>query len=51
MLLPGNYKTLAELDKAYRDHLDSLELSGVEYDREGLLADWASAVNNFLSKD
>lgn len=51
MLLPGNFKNLAGLDKAYRDHLDSLELSGVEYDREGLLADWALAVQEFNSKD
>lgn len=51
MLIPGKYKTLAELDKAYRQHLDSLELSGVEYDREGLIADWALAVEEFNPKD
>ena len=44
------YKSVKEIDEAYKEHLESLELSGLEFDRESVIADWAYAVALFEGK-
>lgn len=42
-----NWKSEAEIDKAYSDHLESVQMSGVEFDKAGLLKEWATTLANF----
>lgn len=42
-----NWKSEAEIDKAYSDHIESVEMSGVEFDKAGILKEWAESLKNF----
>lgn len=42
------YTSIGEIDKVYSDHLDSLEQSGFDYDREDVYASWNEAKEQFL---
>lgn len=46
MLNTSNFRTVAELDKAYSELRDSLKVSGLPYDDKGLVSAWAEAVSN-----
>lgn len=41
------YTSVEQIDKVYHDHIESLELSGLPFDRTGLIAEWAAAVEDF----
>ena len=41
------WKSVQEIDKAYNDHLDSLRVSGMEFDEVGLVKEWAETIANF----
>lgn len=45
------FKSVEEIDKVYHDHIESLELSGLPFDRTGLIAEWAQAVQDFKTKE
>lgn len=47
MQFTTNWQSEAEIDKAYSDHLESVEMSGVEFDKAGILREWASSLKNF----
>lgn len=44
MLNTTEFKSVEALDKAYADHIESLEMWGGEFDRPGLMGAWAEAV-------
>lgn len=46
MLNTENFRTVADLDKAYSEHRESLKVSGLPYDDKGLVSAWAEAVAN-----
>lgn len=48
-MISGNFKSVEEIDKAYRDHIHSLEMWGGEFDRAGLEIAWNEAVEEFLA--
>lgn len=47
MLNTQGYKSEAEIDKAFSDHIESLKVSGMPYDHTGLMAAWVEAVEEF----
>lgn len=47
MLKTSPWQSEAEIDKAYSDHLESVQMSGVEFDKAGLLKEWATALTEF----
>ena len=47
MMFSQNWKSEAEIDKAYSDHIESVEMSGVEFDKAGILTEWAASLKNF----
>lgn len=44
MLNSKEFRTVAELDKAYSEHRQSLKDSGIAYDDIALLSAWSEAV-------
>lgn len=46
MLNTADFRTVADLDKAYSELRDSLKVSGLPYDDKGLLGAWAEAVRD-----
>jgi len=44
----GTYESIEQIDQIYSDHLDSLEQSGFEYDRDAVYASWNEAKEQFL---
>lgn len=42
-----NYKSEAEIDKVFSDHIESLKISGLPFDLPGLMAQWVEAVESF----
>lgn len=43
----AKWKSVEEIDKAYSDHIESVEMSGVEFDKAGILKEWAASLKNF----
>jgi hypothetical protein len=41
------FRSEEEINKLYRDHIESLEMSGVDFDREGLEHGWGAALIKF----
>lgn len=41
------YKSLAELNRTFAQHIDSLRLSGLEFDEAAVRREWAEAAKNF----
>lgn len=41
------YKSKDEINKVFSDHLNSLELSGLPFDREAVLSEWDNALYLF----
>ena len=46
-MFSANWQSEAEIDKAYSDHIESVEMSGVEFDKAGILREWAASLKNF----
>ena len=46
MINVSSYKSIAELDKAYSEHRDSLRQSGIPFDDAALMGAWAEAVKD-----
>jgi len=46
MLNPAEFRTVADLDKAYSELRESLKLSGMPYDDKALMSAWVEAVND-----
>ena len=46
MINVSSYRTVAELDKAYSEHRESLRVSGLPYDDAALMGAWAEAVRD-----
>lgn len=42
-----DWKSKAEIDAVYQDHLESLRLSGLEYSERAVFAAWAEEVRLF----
>lgn len=42
------FKNQAEIDKVYRDHIDSLEMWGGPADLDGVYEEWSEATQNFI---
>jgi hypothetical protein len=41
------YNSVEQINKTFREHLDSLRLSGLEYDRKAVLLEWANVLKEF----
>lgn len=50
-MLDQEFSSVEALDKAYADHLESLKLSGIEFDLAGLMGAWAEAVKDWEEAD
>ena len=44
----SNVQTLKELDKMWRDHIDSLRMSGMEFNERALVEEWNQARWDFI---
>lgn len=45
------YKSIAEIDHAYAQHLNSLKLSGLEFNEQEVYKAWADAVKTFKEEN